>query len=169
MQQMIKRILVLLTIILNLPSFGQSSGKRVMTSFIPKSKAYDIYYPKSFSLKEDQEGIVMISDSVSKLNITVSSFFTVKGMDDKKLIEQLNAFIKDYYKKELNEEDWKSYKTKFEILVETAFSVDQTNWIWYGIVDKQRLVTITINKDTAIGQEEINLIRFMLNNLIING
>lgn len=166
-RQIIKRTLVLLTVILNLNVSGQNADKKTMTAFIPKSKAYDIYYPKSFSLKEDNEGIVTISDTTSKLNITISSHTVDKGIDDKKLIEQLNGFMKSYYKKELKEENWNSYKTKFEILVESKFSVDQTNWVWYGIVDKQRLVTISLNKDAAIGEEEINLIRFMINNLII--
>jgi len=166
---MIKKILILLTVIFSLNVSGQTDDKKVMTSFIPKSKAYDIYYPKSFSLKEDNEGIVTISDPASKLNITISSYAIDKGMDDKKLIGQLNGFVNSYYKKEIKEENWNSYKTKFEILVESKFSVDKTNWVWYGIVDKQRLVTISLNKDTIIEQEELNLIRFMLNNLIING
>lgn len=165
---MIKKTLFLLAIIFSLNVSGQNDDKRIMTSFIPKSKAYDIYYPKSFSLKEDNEGIVTIYDSTSKLNITISSYSIDKGMDDKKLIGQLNGFVKSYYKKEIKEEDWNSYKTKFEILVESKFSVKQTNWVWYGIVDKQRLVTISINKDTVIGEDELNLVRYMINNLIIN-
>ena len=165
---MIKKALFLLTIIFSLNVSGQNNGKMVMTSFIPKSKAYDIYYPKYFSLKEDNEGIVTIYDTTSKLNISISSYSIDKGMDDKKLIGQLNGFVKSYYKKEIKEEDWNSYKTKFEILVESKFSVDQTNWVWYGIVDKQRLVTISVNKDQAIEQDELNLVQYMINNLIIN-
>ena len=168
-RQTFKQILILLTVLSTLNIFGQSEGQKVMTSFIPKSGAYDIYYPKSFSLNEDKQGIVTISDPVSKLNITVSSHLVDKTIDDKKLIEQLNSFIKDYYKKELKVEDWNSYNTKFPILIETKFSDNKTNWIWYGIVDKQRLVTISINKETTIDQEDINLVRFMINNLLING
>jgi hypothetical protein len=165
---MIKKTLFLLTIIFSLNVSGQNEEKKMMTSFIPKSKAYDIYYPKSFLLKEDNEGIVTIYDTISKLNITISSYSIDKGMDDKKLIGQLNGFVKSYYKKEIKEEDWSSYKTKFEILVESKFSVKHTNWVWYGIVDNQRLVSISINKDTVIGQDELNLVKYMLNNLIIN-
>lgn len=165
---MIKNTLFLLTIIFSLNVSGQNDDKRIMTSFVPKSKGFDIYYPKNFSLKEDNEGIVTIYDSTSKLNITISSYSIDKGMDDKKIIGLLNSFVKSYYKKEIKEEDWDSYKTKFEILVETKFSVNQINWIWYGIVDKQRLVTISINKDLVILQEELDLVRYMLNNLIIN-
>lgn len=139
-----------------------------MKSFIPKNGAYDIYYPKSFSINEDSQGIVTISDSVSKLNVTVSSYLVDKKMNDRKLIEQLNLVIKDYYKKELNVEDWNSYKTKFEILIETKFSANKINWVWYGIVNKQRLVTISLNKETNIDDEDTNLIRFMIDNLLIN-
>jgi len=166
---MIKRTFLLLSLVLNFSISGQNDDKKIMTSFIPKSAAYDIYYPKNFLLKEDDDGIVTISDTTSRLNITVSSHPVDKGMDDKKLIGQLNEFIRNYYKKEIKEEDWNSYKTKFEILVELKFHADQTNWIWYGIVDKQRLVTISMNKPAVIGEEEVNLIRFMINNLIIKG
>jgi hypothetical protein len=168
-RRMTRKALVLLAVIFSLNIAGQSDDKKVMTSFVPKSKAYDIYYPKSFLLKEDNKGIVTISDPTSKLNITISSYSVDKGIDDKKLIGQLNDFVKDYFKKEIKEKDWNSYKTKFEILIESKFSVDKTNWVWYGIVDKQTLVTISINKDSSIEPEDLNLIRFMINNLIING
>ena len=160
-----KILIFLITFIFSLNVSAQSADKLVMKSFIPKSGTYDIYYPKSYTLNEDNEGIVTIYDSISKLNITISSYPIDKGMNDKKLIKQLNEFMKSYYKKEVN---WNSYKTKFEILVESKFYADLTNWVWYGIVDKQRLVTISINKNEAIEENELNLIRYMLNNLIIN-
>ena len=168
-KQMIKAILVALIAIFSFSIYGQNDNKKTMTSFVPTSKAYDIYYPKSFSLKEDNDGIVTIADPVSELNITISSYSVDKGFDDKKLITHLNAFVKDYYNKEITEKDWNNYKTKFEILVETKFSVDKTNWVWYAIVDKNILVTLSINKDSPIEEKDINLIQFMINNLIING
>lgn len=76
-------------------------------------------------MNEDNEGNVSIYDSISKLNITLSSYPVGKGMDDKKLIGQLNGFVKGYFNNEMREEDWNSYKTKFEILVESKFSVKQ--------------------------------------------
>ncbi len=161
------RILFIVTFIFSLNAFGQNGDKKEMTSFLPKSKAYDIYYPKIFSLKEDEDGIVTIYDSTSKITITISAYGIGKGMNDDKLITQLNDFVKSYFKKDLKKEDWKSYKTKFEVLVESTFTINQTNWVWYGIVNKQRLVTISINKDSKIEQEELNLIRFMINNLLI--
>ncbi len=161
------RILFILTFIFSLNAFGQNDDKKEMTSFVPKSKAYDIYYPKDFSLKEDEDGIVTIYDSTSKITITISAYGIGKGMNDDKLITQLNDFVNSYFKNDLKKEDWKSYKTKFDVLVESTFSIKQTNWVWYGIVDKQRLVTISINKDSNIEQEELNLIRFMINNLLI--
>ncbi|MFY8019681.1 MAG: hypothetical protein ACOVP1_00735 [Bacteroidia bacterium] len=161
------RILFIVAIIFSLNAFGQNGDKKEMTAFVPKSKAYDIYYPKSFSLKEDEDGIVTIYDSTSKITITISAYGIGKGMNDDKLITQLNDFVKSYFKKDLKKEDWKSYKTKFEVLVESTFTINQTNWVWYGIVNKQRLVTISINKDSKIEQEELNLIRFMINNLLI--
>lgn len=168
MRQVIKQLIVLLLVTSTFDGFCQNNEQHIMKSFIPKNGAYDIYYPKSFSINENSQGIVTISDSVSKLNITVSSYLVDKKMNDRKLIEQLNLVIKDYYKKELNVEDWNSYKTKFEILIETKFSANKINWVWYGIVNKQRLVTISLNKETNIDDEDTNLIRFMIDNLLIN-
>lgn len=164
---MIKRVLFLLVLFSTLKVSGQNKEKVILKSFIPTSNAYEIYYPKSYFLIEDKEGIVSIYDSISNLSITISSHSIGKGMDDKKVIGKLNGFLKSYFNMEIKEEDWKSYKTKFKILVESTFSVEQKKWIWYGIVDKQSLVIISVNKNNAIEQEEINIVRFMIDNLTI--
>lgn len=148
--------------------FSQNESKKLMTSFVPKSKAYDIYYPKSFLLKEDNEGIVNITDSDSKLNITISSYELNPGTDDEKLIDMLNPFVKDHFSQEIKRENWNSYKTKFDVLVELKISDIKTNWVWWGVVNKTRLVLLSINKETSISTEDTNLLQFMINNMIIN-
>src|SRR6476660_8875808 len=89
-----KNSLVFLSVIIHLSAFGQSENQKTMTSFVPKSNAYDIYYPKSSVLVEDSEGVVTITDTISKLNITVSSYSLDKKLDDEKLIDLLNGFVK---------------------------------------------------------------------------
>lgn len=163
-----KIYLQIIILMLSISVFSQNENNKLMTSFVPKSKAYDIYYPKNFSLNEDNEGIVSITDAVSKLNITISSFAENQEIDDEKLIDQLSGFIKDQFNKEILRENWKSYKTKFDILVELKFSDEKTNWVWWGVVNKKQLVLISINKETPILTEDTNLLQFMINNMIIN-
>lgn len=163
-----KIYLQIIILMLSISVFSQNENNKLMTSFVPKSKAYDIYYPKSFSLNEDNEGIVSITDAVSKLNITISSFAENQEIDDEKLIDQLSGFIKDQFNKEILRENWKSYKTKFDILVELKISDEKTNWVWWGVVNKKQLVLISINKETPILTEDTNLLQFMINNMIIN-
>lgn len=139
-----------------------------MTSFVPKSKAYDIYYPKSFSVNEDDEGIATFSDSASKLNITLSSYEIEKDTNDQKLIEQLSGFLKDYFGKEIPLESWNSYKTKFDVLVEVKTSKENINWVWWGVVSKNRLVLISVNKEELVSEDDMKLLQFMINNMIIN-
>lgn len=158
----------IIILMLSISAFSQNENNKLMTSFVPKSKAYDIYYPKSFSLNEDNEGIVSITDAISKLNITISSFAENQEIDDEKLIDQLSGFIKDQFNKEILRENWKSYKTKFDILVELKISDEKTNWVWWGVVNKKQLVLISINKETPILTEDTNLLQFMINNMIIN-
>lgn len=153
---------------LSMSAFGQNENNKVMTSFVPKSKAYDIYYPKSFSLKEDDEGIVNITDPTSELNITISSYTQNQELNDEELINQLSGFLKDQFKKEIKRENWNSYKTKFDVLVESKISDENANWVWWGIVSKKQQVIISINKETPISTEDTNLLHFMINNMIIN-
>lgn len=147
---------------------GQNENNKTMTSFVPKSKAYDIYYPKTFVLNEDNEGIVTITDATSELNITISSYGFDQETTDEKLIQQLTEFVKNYHTKEITRENWNSYKTKFDILVELKVSDEKANWVWWGVVNKKQLVLISINKKTPISSEDTNLLQFMINNMIIN-
>lgn len=144
------------------------NAQKTMRSFVPKSQAYDIYYPLEYKLVESKDGIVTISDSISGLNITINSYVLQKRPKDVDLITLLNSFINDSYNKQHKIEDWNSYKTKFDILVELKTAFDNANWVWYGISNKKSVVILSINKDTEISQDDLNLIKFMFDNLIIN-
>lgn len=163
----IKVYFPILIMMLSINVFAQNENNMTMTSFVPKSNAYDIYYPKSFSLKEN-DNIVTIADQTSRLNITISSYAAEKEVTDEKLINQLNGFAESYYKKAIPRDNWKSYNTKFDILVELKISVEKANWIWWGVVNKNRLVLISISKETPITPEDTKLLQFMISNMIIN-
>jgi hypothetical protein len=147
---------------------AQDQGQKTMRSFVPKSQAYDIYYPLDFVLLEGDDGIVTISDPLSDLNITISSYILQKKPKDVDLITLLNSFINDSYNKQHKIEDWNSYNTKFDILVELKTNFNNSNWVWYGVSNKKSVVILSINKITEITDDDLSLIKFMFDNLIIN-
>ncbi len=148
--------------------FAQDQGQRAMRSFVPKSRAYDIYYPLEYKLVEGEDGIVTITDSISGLNVTISSYVLDKKPKDVDLITLLNSFINDSYNKQHKIEDWNSYKTKFDILVELQTTFANTNWVWYGISNKKSVVILSINKDTEISPDDLSIVKFMVESMIIN-
>ena len=139
-----------------------------MRSFVPKSQAYDIYYPLEYKLVEGGDGIVTITDTISGLNITISSYVLEKKPKDVDLITLLNSFINDSYNKQHEIEDWNSYKTKFDNLVELKTTFDNANWVWYGISNKKSVIILSMNKDTEISHDDLSLVKFMFDNMIIN-
>ena len=159
-------LLIFFIIFLQSSVIAQDST-RTMRSFIPQSKAYDLYYPLDFKLLEN-EGIVTITDTLSGFNITVSSYSIPDEFEDNDIITLLNSFINENYNKQHSIEDWNSYRTKFENLVELKTYFENSNWIWFGINNKTSLVIISINKEDEISQNEVNLVKFMIDNLIIN-
>lgn len=164
----INAILTLVFISLQLSPFAQENANKTMRSFVPKSKAYDIYYPLDFKLKEDENGIVTISNSTSGMNITISNYQLTKKIKDADLIDMMNSFINETYKKKHEAADWNSYKTKFDNVVRLKTYFEKTNWYWFGINDKKSIVILSINKEREITREELNLVEFMINSLIFN-
>ncbi len=148
---------------------SQISEKMTMSSFVPKSKSYDIYYPKHFLLQEDAEGIVNMYDTVSRINITLSIYPVRVGTTDKQLIVQMNDFVKSAFGKELKESDWNSYNTKFPILIESQFSVETTNWVWYALVDKGKLMMISLISRFAVTEEQTRLLKYMIDSIVVSG
>lgn len=168
MTNMIKIKILLSAIFICAQYYSLAQEQKTMRSFVPTSQAYDIYYPLDYELIEDKDGIVTITDSISNMNITISSYTLQKKPKDVDLITLLNSFINDTYNKQHKIEDWNSYKTKFDNLVELKTTFSNTNWVWYGISYKKSVVILTINKDTEISQDNLGLVKFMLDNLIIN-
>lgn len=163
-------ILLFIILVLSLQSsvFAQNNEVMTLTSFVPKTQAYDIYYPSDFQLLEGDDGIVTITDTVSGLNITLSSYTLKSKPKDHELMTVLNSFINDSYNKKHKIEDWKSYTSKFDNLVELRTHFNNSNWIWYGINNKKSIVVLSLNKETEITDEEVALIQFIIDRLIIN-
>jgi hypothetical protein len=162
-----RRILGVILIINLIGMVDLNAQSIKMKSYIPQSKAYDIYYPENFTVVEE-DGIVSFHNNVSGLNITITSYSVDKNIEEKKLIDLLNGFIKEYYNKELHESDWSIYQTKFDNLIESKFENKGTQWIWWGISRKNHAVLISADKNSLITDDEIKLIRFIIDNLIIN-
>lgn len=170
MKKMIKTKILLSTIFICAQFYvtAQDQEQKNMRSFVPKSQAYDIYYPLEFKLLEGEDGIVTFTDSITGLNITISSYILEKKPKDVDLITLLNSFINDSYNKQHKIKDWNSYKTKFDNLVELKTTFEDANWVWYGISIKKSVVILSINKDTEINRDDLSLVKFMLDNMIIN-
>lgn len=163
-----KIILTLVFISLQLSLIAQENANKTMRSFVPKSKAYDIYYPLDFKINEDDNGIVSISNPTSGINITISTYRLTKKINDAVLIDLINSFINETYKKKHKVEDWNSYKTKFDNVVRLKTYFEKTNWYWFGINDKKSIVILSVNKESEITPEELNLVEFMINSLVFN-
>jgi hypothetical protein len=146
---------------------GQNSGQK-MKSFIPKNNAYDIYYPENFNIEENEEGIVSIYDEKNKINITVSAHAFDKELDANSIFNLMNDYFTDYFSMQLKHSDFKEYKTSFDNLIKCEFKEKDNYWMWWAISKKDKLIIISLNKTEKISIENINLLRFMINKLIIN-
>lgn len=162
-------IISALFVILSLNALGQNENGQIMTSFVPKTEAYDIYYPKHFKLIEDDKGIVTMTDTASAgINISISSYSIDKKLNNENLVEHMNGFMKIYFGKEISENEWFTFDTKYDNLIEGKIEKDNVYWTWWGISYKKQLVVISINKDVQITEENLNLVRFMIDNMIIS-
>lgn len=137
-------------------------AQTTMKSFVPSSNAYDIYYPSNYVVEENKEGIVNITNPETGLNITLSCYSLSDKLPEDSLIDVLNGFLP-----EIKKSEWKSYKSKFDNLIEGRMNKDNYNWIWWGISLKKRVVLMSVNKKENISDEEIKLLRFMIDNLLI--
>jgi len=143
---------------------GQTTGQK-MKDFVPKTNAYNIYYPESYTVSEGDENSVSISNPLTGLNITLSTYSIDGGIKDVDLISMLNGFIKSYYELDFAVSDWNNYQSKFDNLVVLAFKKDNINWSWYGISKNNRVLTFSVNKEEPVTTEEQNLIKYMIDNL----
>lgn len=78
----IKLLLVFFFVSLNAVFFAQAKTQKMMRSFVPKSQAYDIYYPLEYVIDEGEDGIVTITDTITGMNITISSYQLSKKLKD---------------------------------------------------------------------------------------
>lgn len=159
------KLKVLLLFLLVQVAHAQTESKKmVMADFSPKSKAYNIYYPKNYIVvEEDADAIVTFTDAESDLNITISNHAFDQKIEEEQLIGILSGFVTA-----IKKSDWKRYKSKFDNLVEGRIIKENDHWIWWGITLNEKVVFISINKSTAINDDEIKLLRFMIDGLEIH-
>ena len=148
-------------------AIGQNSGQK-MKSFIPKNNAYNIYYPESFNIQENEEGVVSIFDKNNGINISVSAYAFDKELNANSIFDLMNNYFTSYFSIELKHSDFKEYKTSFDNLMECEFKEKENYWMWWAISKKNKLIIISLNKTEKISSDNVNLLRFMINKLIIN-
>lgn len=155
---------IILFFIVVTASYGQTNNEKLtMIDFSPKTKAYNIYYPKKYSVNESDDNIVTLTNTETGLNLTISNYTVPNKLKEENLIELLGGFVTD-----IKKTDWKSYKSKFDNLIEGRIENDNENWIWWGISSNKNVVIISANKDNPISDEETKLMRFMINKLEIH-
>lgn len=160
--------LLLLTFLISFISYGQSNTGVKMKSFVPKNKAFDIYYPENFSVSEDEENIVSITNEKNEINITISAYAFEKEIDASSITGVMDNYFTKDFSVHLKDSDFKQYKSKFDNLIECKFKEKENYWMWWAVSKKNKLIMISLNKDKDITDENLNLLRFMINNLLIN-
>lgn len=148
----------ILLLLLTTTLFGQVR----MISFVPKTKAFAVYYPEHYSVNNEEENITTLTDATSGLNITLSSYTLAEPPTDTKLIDLLSGFVT-----EIKKEDWKSYQSKFDNLIEGTIKKKEDNWIWWAVSQRTRVVILSVNKATDITEEDVKLLHFIIEHLDI--
>lgn len=147
---------------------GQNNSGVKMKSFIPKNKAFDIYYPENFTIQEQEQNIVSIFNENKEISITISSYMFEEELDAVTIINLLDNYFISNFSMELKESDFREYKTSFDNLIECEFKENGNYWMWWAISKKNKIIIISLNKNQSITSENINLLRFMIDKLIIN-
>ena len=147
---------------------GQNSSGVKMKSFIPKNKAFDIYYPENFTIQEEEQNIVSIFNENKEVSITISSYMFEKDIDANTIINLMDNYFISNFSIELKEADFREYKSSFDNLIECDFTENENYWMWWAISKKNKVIIISLNKNQLITDENLNLLRFMIDKLIIN-
>jgi hypothetical protein len=136
-----------------------SFGQKAMTWYSPESEEYGIYYPKDFKLGIAEDGIVTFTDMVGGMNITLSSYFFEDKAEAAQMIEKLSGFTG------IKREDWANYKSKFDDLFEGRIQKEGVYWAWWCITNEDHGIAISIDKPSGITDNDINLLRHMIDSL----
>ncbi|RDI05774.1 hypothetical protein DEU42_11528 [Flavobacterium sp. AG291] len=134
-------------------------SQTTMTYYRPESKEYGIYYPKHYIVKADKSETVSFMDPEGNIDITLSSYFFENKTETGKLILKLSEFTG------IKREDFANYKSKFDDLFEGRIKKDDDYWTWWCIMKDNHAIVISINKSTEITDGDINMVRYMIQNL----
>ncbi|KUJ59201.1 hypothetical protein AR687_24400 [Flavobacteriaceae bacterium CRH] len=153
---------------------GQNHPKANVKIFSPKNNSYNIYYPENYITEEDTEGIVSIfnkskdGNEKEENNITISNYIVDKNFSTDETIALMKNYFKDYFSIKLEDKDFKSFKSKYDNLLECDIKENDNYWKWWTITLKNKIFIISLNKKTDINDENVTLLRHMIDNLTIN-
>jgi hypothetical protein len=134
-------------------------GQQPLTYYLPESKEYGIYYPKDFKLSTQDDIVSFTDPKKDGINISVSSYFFKDKAETAQFITKLSEFTG------IKREDWANYKSKFDDLFEGRAQTTEGYWAWWCITKDKHAIAISINKPVAITDEDIKLLRFMIDKL----
>lgn len=153
------------------PLKGQSKDIN-MKFFVPETNQYGIYYPENFTVYENYENdeqIVAIYNETDKIYISISIYASNENFAATSIIDILNGYFRDYFLLQIPLSEFKEYKTTFDNLIEVEFTekVKDNFWVWWAVSKRNKLIIISLNKPEEITESNINLLRFMIDNLTI--
>lgn len=168
------KYLVLFTLFTVNLLIGQNHPKTNVKIFSPKNNSYNIYYPENYITEEDTEGVVSIfnkskdGNEKEENNITISNYIVDKNFSTDETIALMKNYFKDYFSIKLEDKDFKSFKSKYDNLLECDIKENDNYWKWWTITLKNKIFIISLNKKTDINDENVTLLRHMIDNLTIN-
>ncbi|WP_428224803.1 hypothetical protein [Flavobacterium sp.] len=77
----------------------------------------------------------------------------------------MRNYFFEYFKLKIEEKDYGSYKTEFENLIEFTFKENDNFWKWWAITKENKIVIVSLNKKTEVTNDNIMLLRRMINSL----
>lgn len=151
-----KPTLWIVFVLFSLPVFSQP----LMTYFSPEGSSYGIYYPKDFNLSINRTDVSFTDTTEGGISITVSSHV----FEDKALTGAFIVRLSEFTG--IKREDWTNYKSKFDNLFEGSIQEDiDEYWMWWAIIKEKHAMAISVNKPSKITDEDVRLIRYMIENL----
>lgn len=135
--------------------------------FTASNSAYNMYYPSNFNRLEydtnNRHFVELIDTSIATF-IKVIDYSTPTPPPVQKVIDLLSSLEKDMPKS-----NWKSYKYPiFDNLVEGRIDKTGEYWAWWGVSRGRRIIVISMKKLTPIHEEDIKMIRLLIENIQIH-
>ena len=131
--------------------------------YLVETESYKIFYPKSFHLTEDDDGIVTITSPETYSNLTFSGYKASLDIDEKVLTEFFQDSTEGY--NPLSE--LRKNITTQRLFLERGFKKDEIHWVWFGLAEANQIILASINSEKELSEEDYNLYRFMIDEIEI--